>query len=184
MKFLFDFFPIVLFFVAYKFGDIYLATLTAMAASVVQVGISRYKTGHFEKLPLITLATIVILGGATLFFKNELFIKWKPTALYGLLAIGFLLSQVIGKKPLIQRMIEQNIQLPQKVWTQLNLSWVVFFLIMGALNLYVVYNYDTDTWVNFKLFGSLGLTLVFIIGQGIYMSRHQKPESNVRDLKP
>ena len=178
MKLLFDFFPIALFFIAYKFGDIYLATLTAIAASIAQVAISRYKTGHFEKIPLITLGTIVLLGGATLFFKNELFIKWKPTALYGLLAIGFLLSHFIGKKPLIQRMIEQNIQLPQKVWNQLNISWVIFFLAMGALNLYVVYHYDTDTWVNFKLFGSLGLTLVFIIAQGIYMSRHQKPETN------
>ncbi len=178
MKFLFDFFPIALFFIAYKMGDIYLATITAILASVVQVLWSRYKTGRFEKLPLITLGTILVLGGATLFFRNELFIKWKPTALYWVLALALVISQFIGKKNLMQRLLEQNIVLPIKVWHQLNLSWALFFAAMGIANLYVVYHFDTDTWVNFKLFGTLGLTLVFIVVQGLYMAKHLKNNQN------
>ena len=174
MKFLFDLFPIALFFIAYKMGDIYLATITAIVASIVQVVWSRYKTGQFEKLPLITLGTIVILGGATLFFRNELFIKWKPTALYWVLALALVISQFIGNKPLMQRLLEQNVALPTKIWHQLNLSWALFFAAMGIANLYVVYHFDTDTWVNFKLFGTLGLTLVFIVLQGFYMTKHFK----------
>lgn len=182
MKFLFDFFPIALFFIAFKMGDIYLATMTAIVASVVQVLWSRYKTGRFEKLPLITLGTIVILGGATLFFRNELFIKWKPTALYWLLALTLLISQFIGKKPLMQRLLEQNIALPAKIWQQLNLSWTLFFATMGVANLYVVYHFDTNTWVNFKLFGTMGLTLVFILIQGLYMTKYFK-QPTAEELK-
>ncbi len=178
MKFLFDLFPIALFFIAYKMGDIYLATITAIVASIVQVVWSRYKTGQFEKLPLITLGTIVILGGATLFFRNELFIKWKPTALYWILALALVISQFIGNKPLMQRLLEQNVALPIKIWHQLNLSWALFFAAMGIANLYVVYHFDTDTWVNFKLFGTLGLTLVFIVLQGFYMAKHFKQPIN------
>ncbi len=175
MKFLVDFFPIVLFFIAYKFGDIYLATVTAIVASAIQVIWSRISHGRFEKMPLITLATILVLGGATLIFRNELFIKWKPTALYWVLALAFLLSQFIGQKPLIQRMLEQNIGLPNRIWQQLNLSWILFFTALGFLNLYIIYHFDTDTWVNFKLFGTLGLTFVFVILQGLYMAKHHQP---------
>ncbi len=178
MKFLFDFFPIVLFFIAFKMGGIYIATITVIVASAVQVLWSRYKTGRFEKLPLITLGTIVILGGATLFFRNELFIKWKPTALYWVLAFALVISQFIGNKPLMQRLLEQNVALPTKIWHQLNLSWALFFAAMGIANLYVVYHFDTDTWVNFKLFGTLGLTLVFIVLQGFYMAKHFKQPIN------
>jgi len=177
MKFLFDFFPILLFFIAYKLGDIYYATATAIAASFVQVLWSRYKKGYFEKMPLFTLITLVILGGSTLIFRNELFIKWKPTAVYWLLSGGFLLSQFIGqKKPLIQRMAENTIRLRNEIWNTLNISWVIFFIFLGILNLYIVYHYDTETWVNFKLFGTMGLTLLFIIVQGVYMARHHLPE--------
>jgi intracellular septation protein len=184
MKLLFDFFPIALFFIAFKMGDIYLATITAIVASIVQVLWSRYKTGRFEKLPLITLGTIVILGGATLFFRNELFIKWKPTALYWVLALALLISQFIGKKPLMQRLLEQNVDLPIKIWHQLNLSWALFFAAMGVANLYVVYHFDTNTWVNFKLFGTLGLTLVFIVLQGFYMAKYFKqPPSELKSEK-
>lgn len=181
MKFLLDFFPIVLFFIAYKLGDIYYATATAIFASFIQVAYSRYKKGFFEKVPLFTLITLIVLGGSTLIFRNELFIKWKPTAVYWLLALGFLLSQYVGqKKPLIQRLAENNIRLRAEAWKNLNYSWVLFFAFLGVLNLYVVYHYDTNTWVNFKLFGTFGLTLVFIILQGIYMAynaRHQQQES-------
>jgi intracellular septation protein len=173
MKFLFDFFPILLFFLAYKLGDIYVATIAAMLSSLALVLWGRIRVGHFEKMPLITLVTLVVLGSATLIFRNEAFIKWKPTVIYWLLGLGFLLSQWIGSKPAIQRIAEQGIQLNAIAWSRLNLSWVFFFIGMGCLNIYVMQNFDTDTWVNFKLFGSMGLTFLFVLGQSVYMIRHR-----------
>ncbi len=184
MKLLFDFFPIILFFAAYKLGDIYLATLTAIIASFIQVIWSRYSQGKFEKIPLITLATLLVMGGSTLFFRNELFIKWKPTVLYWVLAMVFFLSQFIGQKPLFQRMIEHQIELPKKIWCHLNLSWALFFSMMGAINLYVIYHFNTDTWVNFKLFGTLGLTLLFVVIQGLYMAKYHKIIVSNEKIKP
>lgn len=178
MKFLFDFFPIVLFFVAYKLGNIYIATLSAIAASLIQVLWLRRKTGRFEKISLITFISITLLGGATLFFQNEIFIKWKPTVVYWALGLCFLFSHWIGHKPLLQRIAEGNIQLPPSIWIRLNWSWAIFFALMGVLNLYVVQHYDTDTWVNFKLFGTLGLTFIFVILQGFYMVRYHLPGEN------
>lgn len=176
MKMLFDFFPVLLFFIAYKLGDIYIATFTAIIASFIQVLISRFKQGYFEKIPLITCAAITLLGGATLLFRNEIFIKWKPTVAYWLLSGAFFISQFVGQKPLIQRAAERGIQLATDVWYRLNISWAIFFALMGVLNLYVVHHFDTDTWVNFKLFGTLGLTLLFVIAQTVYMIRHAKPQ--------
>lgn len=176
MKLLFDFLPIALFFIAYKMGNIYIATGIAMIASLMQVIWGRARQGRFETMHLITFGMIMILGGATLIFRNELFIKWKPTALYWTLALAFLISQMLTQKPLIQRMAEQNLSLPSKSWQKLNVSWVLFFTLMGFANLYVVKNFDTDTWVNFKLFGTLGLTFIFVILQAIYMARHKQPE--------
>jgi intracellular septation protein len=177
MKLLLDFLPIALFFIAYKLGNIYIATGIAIVASLIQVLWSRSRQGRFETMPLITLGILSVLGGATLIFQNELFIKWKPTAVYWILALVFLFSQFLTKKPIIQRMAEQNLNLPPAAWKKLNISWVLFFTLMGCANLYVVKNFDTDTWVNFKLFGTLGLTLVFIILQVIYMARYKQPES-------
>ena len=172
MKLLFDFFPIVLFFIAYKFFDIYAATVVAMAASLVQVAVYWFKHKQFESLHVITLITVVLLGGATLMLHNTLFIKWKPTAIYWVFAIVFLLSQFIGKRPLIQRMMDKQVTLPRTIWVKLNLSWSLFFLVMGAINLYVVYHFSTNAWVNFKLFGTLGLFIIFIVGQAVYMSKY------------
>lgn len=176
MKFLFDFFPIILFFAAYKLGNIYIATIAAMLASFGLVLWSRLRLGYFEKMPLITLITLLVLGSATLIFRNETFIKWKPTIIYWLLGLGFLISQWIGNKPAIQRIAEQGIQLHSNIWLRLNLGWALFFFSMGFLNLYVMLNFDTDTWVNFKLFGSLGLTFLFVLAQTVYMIRHRLPE--------
>lgn len=178
MKLLFDFFPILLFFLAYKLGDIYIATLSAIAASLLQVVWLRWKQGCFEKMSLITFFSLSILGGATVFFQNEIFIKWKPTVVYWLLALSFLASQWLGNKPLLQRLAEGNVQLPAIIWLRLNWSWVIFFAVMGVLNLYVVQHFDTNTWVNFKLFGTLGLTFIFIVLQGFYMMRHHLPQEN------
>lgn len=178
MKFLFDFFPIVLFFVAYKIYGIYAATVVAIAASFVQVGLFWLKHKRFETTHLLTLGLIVIFGGATLLLKDEMFIKWKPSVLNWLLGMVFLGSQFIGKQNITQRMLGNNIALPASGWTRLNLSWAGFFILLGFINLYVVYNFDTDTWVNFKLFGMLGLTFLFVIAQAFYLSRHAKPLSN------
>ncbi|AHE67510.1 septation protein A [Legionella oakridgensis] len=172
MKLLFDFFPILIFFICYKFFGIYTATAVAMVASLTQVVFYRIKNQHYEKMHLISLILIMVLGGATLFFHNPWFIKWKPTGIYWLSSVVFLGSSVIGKKPLIQKMMDGNINLPSKVWQRLNVAWAIFFMVMGALNLYVAYYFDTDFWVNFKLFGGAGFTLLFIFLQAIYLTRH------------
>ncbi len=172
MKMLFDFFPIVLFFICYKFYGIYIATAVAMAASLLQVVFHRIKHKRYEKMHVISLGLILVLGGATLFFHNPWFIKWKPTGIYWLSAIAFIASEFVGKKTLIQKMMDGNINLPQKIWVRLNSAWALYFSIMGGLNLYVAYHYDTDVWVNFKLFGGAGFMLVFVFIQAIYLTRH------------
>ncbi|KTD21560.1 septation protein A [Legionella londiniensis] len=172
MKLLFDFFPILLFFICYKLFDIYYATAVAMGASLLQVIFYRIKNQRYEKMHLISLGLIMVLGGATLFFHNPWFIKWKPTGLYWLAAIVFLSSSFIGKKTLIEKMMDGNIHLPAKIWRRLNYAWSAFFILMGCLNLYVAYSFDTDFWVNFKLFGGAGLTLIFVFLQAIYLARH------------
>jgi intracellular septation protein len=172
MKFLFDFFPVLLFFIAYKFADIYIATGVAIAATIVQCSFSWIKTRTVPTMQLVALAVIVIFGGLTLYLHDEQFIKWKPTVINWLFGGAFLLSQVVGKRTAIERLLGTNLTLPQPVWRRLNLAWVAFFVILGAANLYVMSYYDRDTWVNFKLFGILGLTLVFIVIQSFYLSRY------------
>ncbi len=177
MKALFDLFPILLFFLAYKAYDIYAATAVAIAASLLQVGIYWMKQRRVENMHLVTLALILVFGGATLLLRDEMFIKWKPTVLNWLFGVAFLGSHFIGKRPLVQRMMSNAVELPLAVWQRLNLGWTLFFFAVGGINLLVVYNFDTDTWVNFKLFGIIGLTLAFIIGQTFYIARHVKPDS-------
>ena len=143
-----------------------------MVASLVQVIYSRLKNQRYEKMHLISMILIMLLGGATLFFHNTWFIKWKPTSIYWLSSLVLLGSSFIGTKTVIQKMMEGNINLPQKIWGRLNFAWSIFFALMGALNLYVAYNYDTDVWVNFKLFGGLGFTIFFLFIQSIYLTRH------------
>ena len=176
MKLLFDLFPVILFFIAYKFYGIYTATAVAIAASVVQVAYVYIKNRKVEKMHLITLALIVILGGATLILHDETFIKWKPSIVNWGFAIVFFGSHFIGKKPIIRRMLDEAISLPDHAWKVLSNMWIIFFIFSGVANIYVAYNYDTDTWVNFKLFGLMGLTLLFIIVQGIYISRYVKKD--------
>ncbi|ORU89805.1 MAG: septation protein A [Cycloclasticus sp. symbiont of Poecilosclerida sp. M] len=177
MKFLSDFFPILLFFIAYKWQGIYAATVVAIAASTLQVSFHWLKHRRFEQMHLSTLAIICVFGGATLYFQDETFIKWKPTIINWLFALACIGSQFIGEKPLIKRMMGSSIQLPSNIWLKLNMAWAAFFLVAGSANLYVMYHFDTDTWVNFKLFGMLGLTTLFIIAQGFYLSRYiQLPE--------
>lgn len=180
MKLLYDFFPILLFFVAFKIGGIYIATGVAIAATFLQVGLFWVRHHRFERMHLVTLLIIVVFGGLTIGLRDEVFIKWKPTILNWLFAVAFLGSQILGRKPLVQRMLETNITLPSAVWPRLNLIWTAFFLALGAANLYVAYHFDTDTWVNFKLFGMMGITVAFVVAQALYVARHMadEPESN------
>ncbi len=174
MKVLSEFFPIFLFFIVYKTAGIYWATGTAMLVSLIQFIHFWLKNKRIDTMQLVTLLCIGLLGGATLTFHNELFIKWKPTAINWAFSVLFLFSQFIGKKPLIQRLMESNVSLPLSVWRRLNMSWIIFFAFTGGLNLYVAYHFPTDIWVNFKLFGLLGLTLVFVLIQSLYLMKHMK----------
>jgi|SRR5690554_595387 intracellular septation protein len=178
MKLLLDFLPVIIFFAVYKFsGDIILATAVLIPATLAQMAYTWIKTHRIEKMQLVTLGLVVVLGGATVLLDDKAFIQWKPTVVNGLFAAAFLLSQFIGQKPIVQRLMESSIELPTKVWTHLNIGWVGFFIAMGIANLVVVYTLSEEAWVNFKLFGMLGCTLVFIIAQGIYISRHMPEQS-------
>ena len=203
MKFLFDLFPVILFFGVFKWGEgnaqaaqavgqqylsglvsggevtlaqapILLATAIAIVATVVQIGWLLLRGKKVDTTLWLSLAIIVVFGGATIYFHNETFIKWKPTVLYWCFATALLFSQIVLKKNLIRTMMEKQMSLPDGIWRRVNLSWVAFFLTMGLLNLYVAFNFSTDNWVNFKLFGSMGLMLVFIVVQSLMLSKYIK----------
>lgn len=177
MQVFYDLLPVVLFFIVYKFAGIYAATGAAIIISALQVIIYWVRYKQFEKMQLVTFVLILLLGGATLFFHNPIFIKWKPTAIYWAFSIIFIGSHFIGKKPLLQYVMAGKVDLPAPIWAKLNLSWAIFFAGIGLLNIYVAYHYSTNTWVNFKLFGIFGLMLVFIVIQAFYLSKHVKEES-------
>lgn len=181
MKILYDFFPILLFFIAYKLYGIYAATATAIIATFAQVAIFWLRHRRVEKMHIITLGIIVLFGGATLILRDPVFIKWKPTIAYWLFAATFLGSQFVGEKNLIERMMGHAIHATRSVWTRLNLAWIVFFVLMGLVNLYVAYTYSEDTWVNFKLFGLMGLTMLFVLGQGVVLSRYIPDEPDTKE---
>jgi intracellular septation protein len=182
MKFLYDLFPLLLFFAAYKYYDIYVATGVAIVASVVQVAMFRFRHRRFETMHLVTLGVITVFGGLTIALQDETFIKWKPTLVYWILGALMLASQWIGQRTLIDRMLAAQITLPDNVWRRLNLSWGLFFAFAGALNLYVAFFYGldleeakrTDIWVDFKVFGLMALTLAFAVGQAFYLARHMR----------
>lgn len=172
MKLLFDLFPIILFFVAYKLVDIYAATAVAIAASFAQIGWLKLRAKPIEPMQWTGLAIIAVFGGLTLLWHDETFIKWKPTVLYGLFAAALLVSRYALRKNLIEAMMSKQVKLPDPVWDRLNLAWIAFFAFLGVLNILIAYRFSTDVWVNFKLFGSLGLTVLFVIGQALWFSRH------------
>ena len=188
MKFLFDFFPVILFFVVFKSYDdqlqgVLAATKVMIAASAIQIAIYWLKHRRFEKMHLITLALVGVLGGATIYFQNADFTKWKPTAVNWIFAAVFLGSEYIGKKSILKRMMDKNIALPEPVWTRLNYAWVIFFILLGGINLYVAFSFSLDTWVDFKTYGMLGLTFAFVILQAIYMARYLAEPSARNDNK-
>lgn len=205
MKLLFDFLPIFLFFGTFKYAEgrkdwaaqfasdhlgfvvsggvvgpneapVLLATVVVIVATLAQVAFLMARGKKVDTMLWVSLGLVTVLGGATIWFHNETFIKWKPSVLYWVMGLSFWLSQVLFRKNLLQALTGNQLELPPGVWQRLNFAWIAFFAFMGLLNLYVAYSFSTDTWVSFKLFGGIGLMLAFTIGQGVYISRHLKPE--------
>jgi intracellular septation protein len=184
MQLLFDFLPIVLFFTAYVVTkDLLVAVAVLMVVAPLAFAVQWFISRKINKISAASTLLVVILGGATLISGDSVFIFWKPTVLYWAVAIAFLTSQFIGDKPFIRRMMEAaskdsdaSVQLSRQKWVKLNLMWVVFFVFAGGLNIYVAYNYAEETWVNFKLFGLLGLTFVFIIAQSLWLAQNIKQD--------
>ena len=213
MKILFDFLPILLFFATFKYAEgqkewaarfasehfgflvsggvvgtseapVLLATLVVIVATLAQISFLLVRGKKIDMMLWISLGLVVVLGGATVWFHNETFIKWKPSVLYWAMGASFWISQTFFRKNLLQALIGDQLELPRTVWQRLNFAWIAFFALMGLLNLYVAYSFDTSTWVNFKLFGGIGLMLLFTLGQGIYLSRHIKPEPTEQAKSP
>ena len=180
MKLLFDLFPVILFFAAFKFAGIYVATAVAIAATIVQIAWTKYRHGKVDTMLWVSFAIIGIFGGATLLLHDETFIKWKPTVLYWLFSATLLISNLWFKKNLMRALLQEKMALPLHAWNRLNLSWSLFFAVLGFINLYVAFNYSTESWVTFKLFGFTGLMLVFILAQGAWLAKYvdEKKESN------
>lgn len=177
MKFFTDLLPVLLFFIAfYATKDLFLATGLAIAATVFQVAWAWLTKKKIELSQWITLAAMIILGGATLLFRDPAFVMWKPTAVNWALALILLLAHWAWKKAPLKRFLGTQFELPDAVWTKLTAAWVLFFLVVGALNLFVAWNFSEEIWVNFKLFGMLGLTLLFVVAQSVYLSRHLPDE--------
>jgi intracellular septation protein len=203
MKFLFDLFPVILFFGVFKWAEghpstaqdlvahylggamsagavtaaqapILLSTAVAIVASLAQIAWLLLRRRKVDGMLWVSLAIIVVFGGATIYFRDDTFIKWKPTILYWCFGAALLFSQLFMKKNLIRVMMEKQVTLPEPLWPRLNLAWILFFAAMGVLNLYVAFNYALDTWVNFKMFGSMGLMFVFIIAQSLFLSKYMK----------
>ncbi|MBI3140402.1 MAG: septation protein A [Rhodocyclales bacterium] len=172
MKFLFDLFPVILFFLAYKISGIYVATAVAIGATFVQIGWMWLRHRKVDTMLWVSLAIIVVFGGATLYLHDETFIKWKPTVLYWLFGTTLLVSATLFKKNLIRSLMKEQLALPEAVWARLNASWIGFFALMGVANLFVAFNFSTDAWVNFKLFGGMGLMLAFVVAQGVMLSKY------------
>jgi len=172
MKFLFDLFPVILFFVAFKFFGIYIATAVAIVATVAQIAWVCYRHRKIDNIQWVTLGVIVVFGGATLLLHDETFIKWKPTVLYWLFGVALLVAEFGFRKNLIKAMMGKQITLADSIWRCLLMSWIGFFVIMGVLNLYVAFNFSTDAWVNFKLFGGTGLMLAFVVLQALFLAKY------------
>ncbi|MBX9849550.1 MAG: septation protein A [Rhodocyclaceae bacterium] len=176
MKLLIDLLPVILFFIAYKAADIYVATAVVIAATIGQIAFTYWKHRKVDTMLWVSLALVVVFGGATLVLHDENFIKLKLTIFYWLFAIVLLGAQLFMGKNLIRSLLsaKSEIDMPEPIWRLLNNMWIVFFAFMGGLNLFIAHNFSTDVWVNFKLFGSFGLLLVFIIAQGLLISKYIK----------
>lgn len=205
MKIFFDLLPIILFFASFKWAGghaeqasqwmtqhlgfavsggavgiteapVLLATVVVVIATLLQIVILKALRKPVDKMLWAGLVVVVVLGGLTLWFHDETFIKWKPTVIYWLMSAGFLVTEIILGKKMLRQMMGGQVDVPDGVWRQLGWAWVLFFSGMGVLNLWVAFNFPLDTWVSFKMWGSLGLTLAFTVAQGLYLSRHMAPE--------
>ncbi len=206
MKILLDFLPIILFFGMFKYAEgradwaarfasehfgfivsggvvgteeapVLLATLVVIVATTAQIAYLLARRRKIDMMLWITFVLVVVLGGATVWFHNATFIKWKPSVLYWAMGLSFWISQAVFKKNLLQTLIGNQLELPAPVWQRLNFAWIAFFGLMGLLNLYVAYTYSTSTWASFKAFGATGLMLVFMVAQGFYLNKHMVPEA-------
>jgi len=172
MKFLFDLFPVILFFVAYKIWGIFTATAVAIVGTFAQIAWVWFRHRKVDTMLWVGLVIVTVFGGATLLLENEMFIKWKPTVLYWLFAATLAGGALFMKKNLMKSLLAEQMSLPEAVWSRVNWSWIGFFTFMGIANLFVAYSFSTDDWVNFKLFGTMGLMLVFVVIQGLMLSKH------------
>jgi intracellular septation protein len=176
MKLLFDFFPIILFFAAYKVSDIFVATGVGIVATIAQIAWLRVRTGRTEPLQWVSLAIIGVLGGLTIALHDNTFIKVKPTVLYWVLGGVLLVGHTVFGKNLLKAVMGSQLELPAAAWRVMTWSWIAFFAAMGAINLWVAFNFDEKTWVNFKLFGGMGLMVLFILAQAMYLARYIKTD--------
>jgi intracellular septation protein len=209
MKLLFDFLPILLFFGAFKYAEgqkdwaaqfatdhlgfvvsggivgpneapVLLATVVVIVATLAQIGWLVARGRKVDMMLWVSLGLVVVLGGATIWFHSETFIKWKPSVLYWAMGLGFWISRAVFRKNLLQTLMGEQLQLPAPVWQRLNFAWIAFFGLMGIANIYVAYSFSTAAWVNFKLFGGIGLMLLFTLAQGLYLSRYLQPDDEAR----
>lgn len=179
-KVLFDLFPLILFFIAFRTFDIYTATAVAMAAAVLQIVWLKLRQHAIEGTHWVNLAVIIVFGSATLFFQNDAFIKWKPTVLYWLFALALIGSHLFLGRNLMRKLMGTQLVLPENAWTKLNYAWASFFLFSGIVNLFVAFSgYFTEAqWVSFKVFGSLVLLILFVIAQSVWLGKYLKDTSN------
>ena len=209
MKLFFDFLPIILFFGVFKYAElqkdwaagfatdhfgaivsggivgpneapVLLATVVVIVATLVQVAWLVARGRKVDLMLWVSLGLVVVLGGATIWFHSETFIKWKPSVLYWIMALAFWVSCAVFRRNLLQTLMGDQLQLPPAVWQRLNFAWIAFFGLMGLANLWVAYSFSTDTWVNFKLFGGIGLMLLFTLAQGLYLARHLQGDDGPR----
>lgn len=172
MKFFFDLIPVILFFIGFKFFDIFIATAIAIGATIALIIYAKIRHGRVEKMLLVNGAIISVLGGVTLLLHDKTYIMWKPTVLYWLLAAVLLVANLFFKKNFIQQMMGKMLNAPKTIWDKLNLAWVVFLVILGFVNLYVAFNYSENTWVNFKLFGVTSILFIFVIAQTLLLKQY------------
>mgnify|MGYP000846420642 FL=1 len=189
MNFLFDLFPVILFFAAFKLADIYVATAVTIAATFVQIAWTWLRTRKVSGMLWTSFAIVTLFGGMTLFLRDETFIKWKPTVLYWALSSAFIIGRLLGKN-LIRGLLGAQLTLPDAVWNRLNWAWTGFFAFMGLANLAVAFlmGLSTAAWVNFKLFGSMGMTLAFVLAQGLMLAKYiendeKEPSSSTPDTE-
>jgi intracellular septation protein len=209
MRFLLDFLPIILFFGTFKLADahaeaaarfatdhlgfavsggvvapteaaVLLATVVVIVATLLQVVLTLAMRRKVDTMLWVTFALVAVLGGATVWFHNPTFIKWKPSVLYWTMGIAFWASQTLFGKNILKSLVGEHLVLPAAIWQRLNLAWIVFFALLGVLNLYVAYNFSTSTWASFKVFGLTGLAIVFMLAQGAWVARHVEDDADAR----